>query len=151
VLEPGEIVYRQVWVRYYTLGTTPDLLDQRGRFYPGMPSWRNWGLCTTLVTSHRLVTRVAGDSGRLISNWWAQIAGVQIDLDRETVTMDDRLSEWRGAYIGPAAPVITVAAVERVYGAVTLLDHPGLGQLRSRTDRITKQTGKGARWAFEVS
>ena len=59
-----------------------------------------------LVTSYRLVTRLAGDSGRLSCNWWAAIAGVQVDLERRTATMDDRTSEWRGVYAGPVAPIM---------------------------------------------
>jgi hypothetical protein len=83
------------------------------------------------MTSHRLVTRLTGDSGRLISNWWRAIAGVQIDLERQTLTMDDYRSEWRGLYAGPATPIIAVAAIERIYGPAALLEHPGLVSLRS--------------------
>ena len=30
-LEPGEVLYRQVWARYWTLGTTTELVDGYGR------------------------------------------------------------------------------------------------------------------------
>lgn len=135
-LETGELIYRQVWSRYSTLGTTPDLIDRRGRLRLGMPIWRDWGWCDTLVTSHRLATRLTGDSGRLISNWWTSIAGVQVDLERQTVTMDDRTGQWRGVYAGPAVPIIAVAAIERIHGPASLADHPDLAPLRrgSSTD-----------------
>jgi hypothetical protein len=129
-LEPGEIIYRQVWAQYSTLGATPDLIDSRGGLRFGSPLWKNWGWCDTLITSRRLVTRLTGDSGRLISNWWTTIAGVQVDLERGTVTMDDRMSEWRGAYVGPAAPIVAVAAIERIRGPDALLRHPALATLR---------------------
>jgi hypothetical protein len=30
-LEPGEVLYRQVWARYWALGTTTELVDGYGR------------------------------------------------------------------------------------------------------------------------
>jgi hypothetical protein len=129
-LEPDELIYRQVWAQYSTLGATPDMVDRRGRLRCGSPLWKDWGWCDTLITSCRLITRLAGDSGRLISNWWPSIAGVQIDLEHQIVTMDDRTSDWRGLYAGPATPIIAVAAVERIYGPAALIEHPGLRMLR---------------------
>ena len=88
-LEPGEVMYRQVWARYWTLGQPLDLVNGCGavRFVPS--PWRDWGWCPTVLTSHRLVTRLGADGGRLISNWWASIGGVQVDLSRDLVTLDD--------------------------------------------------------------
>jgi hypothetical protein len=129
-LEPGELIYRQICARYSTLGTTPDLIDVRGRLRLGSPLWKDWGWCDTLITSHRLVTRLAGDNGRLISNLWTAIAGVQVDLEHRTVTMDDRVSEWRGVYAGSVAPLVAVAAIERIHGPAALLQHPALTTLR---------------------
>lgn len=129
-IEPGELIYRQIWAEYSTLGATPDLIDGRGRLRLGSPLWKNWGWCDTLITSHRLVTRLTGESGRLISSWWMTIAGVQVDLERGTVAMDDRMSDWRGAYVGPAAPIVAVAAIERIHGLDALLRHPALTTLR---------------------
>jgi hypothetical protein len=143
VLEPGELIYRQVWARYSTLGATPDVIDGRGRLHLGSPLWRNWGWCDTLITSHRLVTRLAGDSGRLGSNWWTAIAGVQVDLEHQTVAMDDDLNKWRGIYAGPATPIMAVATIERIYGPTALLEHPGLLLLRRRLSG--KQRSRWAR------
>lgn len=126
VLEPGERLYRCVWARYSTLARTPDLLDPRGRLRHGAPYWHDWGWCQTLVTSHRLASRLASHGGQLISNWWTTIAGVQFDLERDTVTLDDRANEWRGQYAGPASPVIAVTAIERVYGTEALAEHSAL-------------------------
>lgn len=147
-LQAGEVIYRRVWARYSTLGTTPDLVDGRGRLLLGSPIWRDWGWCDTLVTSHRLVTLLAGDSGRLVSNWWTSIAGVEVNLEQETVTMDDRASEWRGAYAGPTAPIIAVAAIEWLYGPAALVDHPDLASLRrgSSTDPRRKRVEAGMPW-----
>jgi hypothetical protein len=30
-LEPGEVLFRQVWARYWTLGTTTEMVDGYGR------------------------------------------------------------------------------------------------------------------------
>jgi hypothetical protein len=133
VLEPGEVVFRQVWARYATLVSTPDLYDTSGGVRPGSPSWREWGWGLTLVTSDRLVARLGGDGGRLVSVWWSGVGGLQVDLAKESVVMDASNGDWRGRYGGPLAPVLAVAAVERVYGAAALLDHPGLAPLREHS------------------
>ncbi|HZT66198.1 MAG TPA: hypothetical protein VFA11_10460 [Acidimicrobiales bacterium] len=137
VLESSEVLYREVkWMRYATLGVTPDLVDGAGQIRPGSPRWRDWGWCDSLVTSHRLVTRLAGDGGRLVSNWWSWVAGVNVDLAADTVVLDDHSGEWRGAYTGPGAPVLAVAAIERVHGTAALVDHPALAPLRDLTRRV---------------
>ena len=100
-LEPGEVPYRELWARYWTLGRPTELVDGLGRVQHVPSSWRDWGWCPVLLTSHRLLTRLAADGGRLISNWWASIGGVQVDLQRDLVILDDRTSNWRGACGGP--------------------------------------------------
>lgn len=134
-LEPGEVLYRQAWARYWTLGATTELVDSHGRVSVVPAAWRDWGWCQTVVTSHRLATRLAADGCRLVSNWWASIAGVQVDLARDVVVLDDRASSWRGAYGGPAAALVAVAAVERVHGLAALIDHPALWPLRDLAGR----------------
>ena len=113
-LEPGEILYREVSASYWTLGQPTELIDSVGgtRFVAALR--RDWGWCQTLSTSHRLVTRLAADGGRLISNSWSSTGGVQVDLLRDFVTLDDRTNNWRGAYGGPAVAVISVGAVAAV-------------------------------------
>jgi hypothetical protein len=154
-LEPGELIYRQVWAQYSTLGASPDLIDGRGRLRLGSALWRHWGWCDTLITSHRLVTRLVGDNGRLGSNWWAAIGGVQVDLERQTVTMDDRASGWRGVYSGPAAPIVAVAAIERVHGPAALVEHHALVLLRraTRSEQPTyrEETGSRSKTPAEAS
>ena len=134
-LEPGEVLFRQVWARYWTLGTTTELVDSHGRVRVVPPAWRDWGWCQAVITSHRLATRLSADGSRLVSNWWASIAGVQLDLARDMVVLDDRASSWRGAYGGPAAAIVAVAAVERVHGPAALVHHPALGVVRDFADR----------------
>ena len=138
-LEAGEILYREVWARYWTLGQPTELVDNFGRTRFVSPVWRDWGWCQTLLTSRRLVTRLSAD-GRLISNWWAGIGGVQVDLVRDLVTLDDRTSSWRGAYGGPAVAVISVAAVGAVHGLAALVDHPALEPLRKEQIRLASPT-----------
>jgi len=129
-LEPGEVPYRELWARYWTLGQPTELVDGFGRVQHVPSSWRDWGWCPVLLTSHRLLTRLATDGGRLISNWWVGIGGVQVDLARDLITLDDRTSSWRGAYGGPAVAVISVGAVSAVHGLAALVDHPALETLR---------------------
>ena len=58
------------------------------------------------------------------------MAGAQVDLERQTVIMDDRAGQWRGLYAGPAAPIIAVAVIERIHGPAALVDYPDLALLR---------------------
>ena len=86
-------------------------------------------------TSKRLATRLTADGSRLVSNWWVSIAGVQVDLARDMIVLDDRASSWRAAYGGSAAAIVAVAAVERVHGPAALVHYPALGLLRDFADR----------------
>ena len=47
-LEPGEVLYRQAWARYWTLGATTDLVDNFGRVSVVPAAWRDWGWCQTV-------------------------------------------------------------------------------------------------------
>jgi hypothetical protein len=135
-LEPGEILDRQLRACYWTLGEATELFDSFGRARHVPSSWRDSGWCPTLMTSRRLLTRLAADSGRPISKWWISIGGVQVDLARDVVTLDDRTGNWRGAYGGPTVAVISVGAVGAVgavHGLAALVDHPGLRPLRDET------------------
>ena len=85
-----------------------------------------------MITSQRLATRLGADGGWLVSNWWASIAGVQVDLGCHLVVLDDRAGSWRGPYGGPAAAIMAVAAIERVHGPAALVHHPALAPLRDK-------------------
>ena len=139
-LEPGEVPYRELWARYWALGQPTELVDGFGRVQHVPSSWRDWGWCPVLLTSHRLLTRLAADGGRLISSWWASIGGAQVDLQRDLVTLDDRTGNWRGSYGGPAVAIISVAAVSALYGLAALVDHPALETLRKQSSRIVSST-----------
>jgi hypothetical protein len=139
-LGPGELLYRQVCARYWTLGQPTQLVDGFGRVQHVPSCWRDWGWCQTLLTSQRLVTRLAADRDRLVSNWWASIAGVQVDLARDLVGLDDTTSTWRGAYGGPAVPLIAVCAVGAVHGLAALVDHPALEPLRREPCQLRSPT-----------
>ena len=130
VLEEGEQLHRAVWVSYSTLGRTPDYLDGQGRLRHGSPYWRDWGWCQTLLTSHRLASRLANDGDRLISNCWPAILGVEVDLEADAVVLEDGVGEWRGLYRGPATAIIAVAAIEHLYGTTALSEYPGLQSIR---------------------
>ena len=42
-LEPGEVLYRQAWARYWTLGATTDLVDNFGRVSVVPTAWFEHG------------------------------------------------------------------------------------------------------------
>lgn len=130
-LEPGEVLYRQVWARYWTLGQPTELVSSSGRVQHVPSSWRYWGWCQILLTSHRLLTRLTADGGRLISNWWASIGGVQANLQRDFVTLDDRTTNWRRGVRRTRCRHILVGAVSAVHGLAALVDHTALQSLRS--------------------
>ncbi len=52
-LEPGEILFREVWARYWTLSQPTELVDNLGRTRFVSAVWRDWGWCQTLLTSCR--------------------------------------------------------------------------------------------------
>ena len=139
-LEPSEVPYRELWARYWTLGQPTELVDGLGWVQHLPSSWRDWGWCPVLLTSHRLLTRLATDGGRLISNWWVSIGGAQVDLQRDLVTLDDRTTSWRGAYGGPAVAIISVGAISALHGLAALLDHPALEPLRREPSRLEPRT-----------
>lgn len=90
--------------------------------------WRDNGEADWLITSLRIVGRTQPDS-ELTSIWWSGLAGLQVDLDADTVHLDGNNS-WRGHIIGPGVAPIAVAAVAACHGPAALLVHPGLVRLR---------------------
>jgi len=90
--------------------------------------WRDHGRIHWLITSARLVGW-AGESGELISIWWAGLAGLQVNLAGDAVHLDGN-NGWRGQITGPGVAPIAVAAVAACHGPATLLVHPGLACLR---------------------
>lgn len=83
-----------------------------------------------LVTSHRVAGRLKGNTLR----WWTwdQMCGMQVDLvpGREVVCLD--VEDAQSVYFrGPGIAPLGVAAVYSLHGAQALLDHPGLGPLRT--------------------
>jgi hypothetical protein len=95
-----------------------------GHHPPPHPPIRTW-----LVTSHRLVGRLADD---LLHGYaWDDVVGVRLQLaaGREALAINvvgQPTLVWSGAGLAPMA----VAAVFHLYGAAALLDHPGLEPIR---------------------
>jgi len=83
-----------------------------------------------LITSARLVGRAPGN-GELISIWWAGLAGMQVDLDAEVISLD-AANDWRGQLSGPGVTPVAVAAVAGSHGTAGLADHLALAVLRDR-------------------
>jgi hypothetical protein len=112
VLQPGEMVYRQVplWIR----------VQQDGY-------WAEASFADVLVTDVRLLCRFA--SGSLISLWWSGIVGLNVDLDAEHITLDFGDGEpvnLAGAHVAPLA----VLGIASVFGKESMLTHPSLAPLR---------------------
>jgi hypothetical protein len=119
VLDPDEKFWAEVPVRFN--------LDWPPLTMPGQhaqSSVRTW-----LVTSARLVGRLADD--RLHGYRWERAVGARVDLTpgREAVSLDIE-NEPTLIWTGPAVAPLAVAAVFQLYGALAMIDHPGLAPLR---------------------
>ncbi len=119
VLDPGEKVWAEVPIRFN--------LDRPPLIKPGelaQPSIRTW-----LVTSSRVVGRLADD--RLHGYRWERAVGARVDLTpgREVVSLDIE-REPTLIWTGPAVAPLAVAAVFHLYGALAMIDHPGLAVVR---------------------
>lgn len=117
VLEAGETAYRSVacWVQQQ---------------FPGGWSQPIWS--QVLVTDRRLLIRV-GVGGALISLWWSTLVGLHVDLESERIVLDYGDGSPR-LLTGPAAPIIAVAGIAKVYGVDALLTHPALRPIRTAAE-----------------
>jgi hypothetical protein len=143
ILEPGEVPWQRARARL-SVWTTQSCYVQHTRAgcwgYSARSSgrevttanWRDVGVIDWLITSKRLVGRLPGDA-RMESIWWGGLVGAQVDLDTERVLLDSH-NGWRGRLTGPGVAPIAVAAVAICQGQRAMLEHPGLGRLRDRTD-----------------
>jgi hypothetical protein len=126
LLNGGETIWAEVPVAFnYDPNPIPP------GHHPPTPAIRPW-----LVTSHRLVSRLADDF--LHDYTWQDTVGLRLQLEpgRETLALDivgQPHLMWYGAGVAPMA----VAAVFHLYGPAALLDHPGLGPLRHGQDWTT--------------
>jgi hypothetical protein len=123
VLDSGEKVWAEVPVRFN--------LDRPPLTKPGelaRSSVRTW-----LVTSARVVGRLTDD--RLHGYRWERVVGARVDLTpgREVVSLDIE-SEPTLIWTGPAVAPLAVAAVFHLYGALAMIDHPGMAPLRVLMD-----------------
>jgi hypothetical protein len=116
VLAPGEELLAEIPARIL-----PDVWNGDSI---GVPAVRPW-----LVTSERILGRLA--DSRLAEWQWGQMVGCRIDLapGSETVAIDlpdGSVTHWTGPGVAPLA----IIAIARLYGPMSLLDHPGLTDLR---------------------
>lgn len=113
VLEPGETPWRvaQAWLRVRS---------------DGMWSEASWS--QVLITDRRLLIRLA--SGEVASLWWGSMVGFEPDLAAGHVVVDFGDGRPR-SLSGPAAAVIAVAGVARLYGIPALATHPSLASIRT--------------------
>jgi hypothetical protein len=113
VLQPGEMVYRQLplWIR----------VQQDGR-------WAEASYADVIVTDLRLLCRFS--AGHLASLWWTGIGGLSVDIAAEHIVLDfgdGQPVSLSGEWVGP----ISVAAISSVYGTKALVTHPALAPLRT--------------------
>jgi hypothetical protein len=115
VLQPGETAYRQVpiWIR----------VQQDGQ-------WADASLADVLVTDLRMLCRFA--SGSLVSLWWSGIVGLRVDLAAEHIVLDFGDAEPVN-FSGTQVASLAVLGIASVYGKESMLTHPALDQLRTRT------------------
>lgn len=126
VLDPGEKAWTEVPVRFNLDTEEPGGTQSE----PG-PAVSPW-----LVTSTRIVGR-SSDS-HLLGYRWEHVVGVRVGLcpGEEVVALDvtgEPLLRWFGPGVAPLA----VAALFRLFGPASLLEHPGLAPLRDENgDRV---------------
>ena len=112
VLQPGEIVYRQVplWIR----------VQQDG-------CWAEASYADVLVTDMRLFCRFA--TGRVSLLWWGGVVAIDVDLANEHIVID--YGDGQPVSLsGPWVAAAAVAGVAAIYGAQALVDHAALAPLR---------------------
>ena len=127
VLQPGEIVYRQlpIWIR----------VQEGGR-------WADASFADMIATDQRLLCRFA--SGRLTSLWWNGVVGFHIDLVAEQMVLDfgdGQPISFSGSTVAPVA----VVGIASVYGTDAMLTHRALAPLRTTAQH--HQTGDRPRGA----
>lgn len=126
VLLPGETAYRQVGTWLYVL--------DRGCW--GAPSQ-----VQVLLTDHRLLCQMP--AGAMASLPWQGAVGLSVDLANEHVVLD--YGDGRPlAFAGVGTPVVAVAVVAFIHGALALVEHPALAPLRrlKASDQNGRRTGR---------
>jgi hypothetical protein len=117
VLQPGEIVYRQVriWIR----------VQNEGR-------WADASGAEVLVTDKRLLCRFS--TGRLASLWWNGVVGLHVDPAAEYMVLD--YGDGQPVNLsGPLVAPVAVVGIASVYGTEAMLTHPGLARIRNHRHR----------------
>jgi hypothetical protein len=93
-----------------------------------------------VATSWRLSGRLS--TGRVVDLPWSQMTHCRVDLSRgkEWLALDGwgTCGVWYGIGIAPLA----VAAIFKAYGALALLEHPGLAALRVEPSRAKSPRGR---------
>jgi hypothetical protein len=118
VLQPGEIAHR-------TVPATFQQLAGHGAF-----AWTAPLPVNVLLTDRRALMR--WHEGSLISLWWNTACGLEINLNTETLIID----QGTGRPIclsGPTTPVVGVVAVAAIYGTDALITHPAIAPLRTHS------------------
>ena len=133
VLQHGETPWAQARARLATWDTHAAQVSRsrvrwRGRRIDSVvrqvtaSGWQDNGEVDWLITSLRLVGRTQSSS-EMISIWWSGLAGLQVDLDADTVRLDG-YNAWRGYLTGPGVAPIAVAEVAACHGPTALPLHP---------------------------
>ena len=132
VLQPGETPWAQARARLATWDTHAAQVSRRrvrwwGRRLDSVvrqvtaSGWQDNGEVDWLITSLRLVGRTQSGS-ELISIWWSGLAGLQVDLETDTIRLNGN-NGWRGHLTGPGVAPIAVGAVAACHGPQALSVH----------------------------
>lgn len=139
VLQPGEVPWgiararlavhttASAWItrtRVSWWGRRAETVGQQRTF----SGWSRRGRVDWLLTSHRVAGRLPG-TGELISIWWSNVDGLEIDLRRSLLALQTT-SGWRARIYGLVVAPIGVAAVAGCFGIGALQAHPSLGSVR---------------------
>jgi hypothetical protein len=124
----GEQPYRVFWMHWHMreIWTDNRITDPHANH--DFAVWPHPQPAHLMLTDHRIACRDA--HGELFSIYWNGLAGCQVHILTERVTLDYRDGR-AGAFTGRAAPVLAVAAVAHLYGTEGLLQHPAIRVLHT--------------------
>jgi hypothetical protein len=109
--------------------------------------WEDYGEIDWLITSQRIVGRLRASSD-MMSVWWSGLAGFEIDLHDDRLTLNGA-NGWTGQLTCPDVSPIALAAAGMCYGPDAIAVHPALAALRKAEGWQTRMLPRGARTPTE--
>jgi hypothetical protein len=148
----GEQPYRVFWMLWHMREIWTDNRISDPRANREFVVWPPPQPAHLMITDQRIACR--DHHGELFSIYWNGLAGCQVDIPAERITIGHHDGRT-GAFTGTAAPVLAVAAVANLYGTAGLLQHPAIRVLRAPPSPLPSAqvppAGRGPAAAIEAS